>query len=224
MMRNSMALTSILDDMKKDLRGPATSSERDRHRHHHSHGNGQRDGAGKDRQDGSRHPADYVTQEGSLDSRRDHSDPGSGGGGGSAQMDIGERYNAMDIAEREQRLASALDVGSVGIGGGGPIGLEIVPPNGSKTTATTIAQNGESAGERGRSGQHLEVPGQHHSSAMASGKRSIRHRVGIVDDDLRARQRERELQRLESEKMEGMEDPVTLGILDQDDVMFLFEW
>lgn len=227
MMRNSMALTSILDDMKKDLRGPATSSERDRNRHHHhSHGNGQRDGAGKDRQDGAMHAADYVTQEGSLDSRRDHSDPGSGGGGGSAQMDIGERYNAMDIAEREQRLASALDVGSVGIGGGGPIGLEIVPPNGSNTTATTIAQKGESVGERGRSGQHLEVPGQQHQSAMASthGKRNFRGRVGIVDDDLRARQRERELQRLESEKTEGMEDPVTLGILDQDDVAFLFEW
>lgn len=199
-----MALTSILDDMKKDLRGPATSSERDRHRHHHhhSHGNGHRDGTGTDN---GRHAADYVTQDGSLDSRRDD-DP-----------------NAIDIAEREQRLASALDVGSVGIGGGGPIGMEIVPPNGSNTT--TIAQHGE-AGERGRSGQHLEVPGQHHQSAMSSSqsKRNFRGRVGIVDDELRARQRARELQRLESEKMEGMEDPVTLGILDQDDVAFLFEW
>ncbi|KAJ9092879.1 hypothetical protein QFC20_007252 [Naganishia adeliensis] len=214
MMRNSMALTSILDDMKKDLGGPPTSSERDRNRHHHhSHGNGQRDGAGKDRQDGARHAADYVTQEGSLDSRRDHSDTGSGGGGGSAQMDIGERYNAMDIAEREQRLASALDVGSVGIGGGGPIGLDIVPPNGSNTTATTNRSEGR-VGRRERSIG---------TTPRGARKRNFRGRVGIVDDDLRARQRERELQRLESEKTEGMEDPVTLGILDQDDVAFLFE-
>ncbi|KAI5454132.1 hypothetical protein NCC49_005122 [Naganishia albida] len=238
-MRNSMALTSILDDMKKDLRAPATSSERDRHRHHHhhghhhTHGNGHRDG-GVAHPDNARHPADYVTHEGALDPRRDHSDAGSGGGAGgsTAQMDIGERYNAMDIAEREQRLASALDVGAAGIGGGGPIGLEIVPPNGSNTT--TIAPRDDTAGgDRGsRAGHHLEVPGQQHhlhqppssSSAMATGtKRNFRGRVGIVDDELRARQRERELERLEGERMEGMEDPVTLGILDHDDVAFLFE-
>ncbi|KAJ9120933.1 hypothetical protein QFC22_002869 [Naganishia vaughanmartiniae] len=226
-MRNSMALTSILDGMKKDLRAPTTSSERDRHHHHHHHqqqhhgqhsntdGKMERE-TGQQSQSIQPHSADYVTQEGPA------------GADTGREMDIGERYNAMDIAERERKLASVLDIGSGGIGDGGPISinLDLQTTNGNPG-ANPAHQRGT---EKGQSGQHLMVPQpQHHSHqsstlVSAHSKRSIRGRVGIVDDENRMRQREREHQRLESERMEGMEDPVTLGILDQDDVAFLFEW
>ena len=234
-MRNSMALTSILDDMKKDLRAPTTSSERDRHhhqhhhhQHHHHHQQQQHiqhsNTEGKIERETSQqsqsiqpHSADYVTQEGPTGA-----DPGR-------EMDSGERYNAMDIAERERKLASVLDIGSGGIGGGGPISinLDLQSTNGNPGTNPSHPR----ASEKGQSGQHLMVPPQQHHhpqqpSALVSPhtKRNIRGRVGIVDDENRMRQREREGQRLERERMEGMEDPVTLGILDQDDVTFLFEW
>lgn len=235
-MRNSMALTSILDDMKKELRGPATSSERDRSHHHHHHGHGHANQQSDRNAHLRPHSADYVTQEDSLESRRDPSDPDGGGDGahaGGREMDIGERYNAMDIAERERKLASALDVGTgKGVGSGGPIvvSLDGVSPNdsGSSMAPPGPGRNGFPAGEQSQPGHHLEVPGQHqqYPSAMASarGKRGVRHRVGIVDDGERAKRMAREYQRLESERMEGLEDPVTLGILDEDDVAFLFEW
>jgi hypothetical protein len=224
-MRNSMALTSILDDMKKDLRGPATSSERDRsHHHHHGHANQQSERNAQLRL----HSADYVTQEDSLDARRDPTDPDGGGDGANAggrEMDIGERYNAMDIAERERKLASALDVTGKGVGSGGPI---IVGLDSNGSGSSLAAQRNGYPGEQSRSGHHLEVPGQHqqYPSAMATArsKRGGRPRVGIADDAERQKRMEREYQRLESERLEGMEDPVTLGILDEDDVAFLFEW
>ncbi|KAJ9111087.1 hypothetical protein QFC19_001285 [Naganishia cerealis] len=235
-MRNSMALTSILDGMKKDLRAPTTSSERDRHHHHHHHQHGQHSNTeGKtERETGQHaqaiqpHSADYVTQEGSLEARRDHTGTDSG-----RDMDVGERYNAMDIAERERKLASVLDIGSGGIGGGGPISisLELQGPNGTSGVSNPPHRGGLSGVvvEKGNPGQQLMVPPQQHRAPQPSAlatphtKRSIRGRVGIVDDENRMRQREREHQRLEKERMEGMEDPVTLGILDQDDVAFLFE-
>ncbi|GHJ84110.1 hypothetical protein NliqN6_0512 [Naganishia liquefaciens] len=237
-MRNSMALTSILDDMKKDLRGPATSSERDRlhhHHHHHHHHHGHPHPPSERNAHLRPHPADYVTQEDSLDDRRDPTDPDGGGDGanaGSREMDIGERYNAMDIAERERKLASALDIGTgKGIGSGGPIIVELdgesAHDSRSSFSAHGSGPNGFSAGEQTQPSHHLAVPGQHqhHPSAMATArsKRGGGHRVGIADDAERAKRMAREYQRLESERMEGLEDPVTLGILDEDDVGFLFE-
>lgn len=231
-MRNSMALTSILDDMKKDLRGPATSSERDRLHHHHHYGHGHQQ---SERNAHLRsHAADYVTQEDSLEARRDPTDPDGGGDGanaGSREMDIGERYNALDIAERERKLASALDVGTGSIGSGGPIVVNLdgasSHDSGSSFVGHGAARNGFPAGQS-QPGNHLEVPGQHrpHPSAMATArsKRGSGHRVGIADDAERTKRMACEYQRLESERMEGLEDPVTLGILDEDDVGFLFEW